>query len=116
MSERQIRNLFILALLGEIVFLSLQVPNPAKSGGLPERVGLALLAPIANSVDAASGSVARLREDFRQRESLVSENRQQRAEIERLKLELLRSRDAEDETRRLAAALDYARSTGATLR
>lgn len=115
MSDRQIRNLFVLILLGQIVFLSLQVPNPAKSGGLPERIGLALLAPIATSVDAGARGVATLREDFRKRASLVEETRQQAAEIERLRLEILGLRDAEDETRRLAAALDYARTSGAAL-
>jgi rod shape-determining protein MreC len=116
MTERQIRNLFILVLLGEIVFLSLQVPNPAKSGGLPERAGLALLAPIANAVDGGADAVARFREDFRQRAALLAETRQQQVEIERLRLEVLHLRGTEDETRRLAAALDYARSTGAVLR
>src|SRR5690349_22242997 len=115
MTERQIRNLFVLVLLGQIVFLSLQVPNPAKSGGLPERLGLALLAPIATTVDAGARGAAALRENFRKRAHLVEQTRQQDAEIERLKLEILGLRDAEDETRRLAAALDYARAGGATL-
>jgi len=115
MNERQIRNLFVLILLGQVVFLSLHVPNPAKSGGLPERVGLALLAPIATSVDAGAQGVASLREDFRKRAGLVEQTRRQEAEIERLRLEVLGLRDAEDETRRLAAALDYARAGGSTL-
>jgi|SoiMethySBSTD1v2_1073268.scaffolds.fasta_scaffold92558_3 rod shape-determining protein MreC len=115
MSERQIRNLFVLVLLGQIVFLSLQVPNPAKSGGLPERLGLALLAPIATGIDAGARGAAALREDFRKRAGLVEQTRLQDAEIERLKLEILGLRDAEDETRRLAAALDYARAGGVTL-
>jgi cell shape-determining protein MreC len=115
MSERQIRNLFVLVLLGQIVFLSLQVPNPAKSGGLPERLGLALLAPIATGIDAGARGAAALRDDFRKRAGLVEQTRLQEAEIERLKLEILGLRDAEDETRRLAAALDYARAGGVTL-
>lgn len=116
MSERQIRNLFVLLLLGEIVFLSLQAPNPAQSGGLPERAGLALLAPIAHSVESGARGVAALREDFRKRAALVEENRRQAAEIEKLRLEVLRLADAEDETRRLAAALDYARAGAGTLK
>jgi len=114
-NERQTRNLFVLILVGQIVFLSLQVPDPAKSGRLAERAGLALLAPIATTVDAGAQWAAALREDFRKRAGLVEQTRRQAAEIERLKLEVLGLRDAEDETRRLAAALDYARTSGVTL-
>ena len=87
MNERQIRNLFVLILLGQIVLLSLQVPNPAKSGGLPEDVGLAVLAPIARSVDSGAAGVVALRDEFRKRAALVEENRRMVTETERLRLE-----------------------------
>ncbi|MEO8502997.1 MAG: rod shape-determining protein MreC [Acidobacteriota bacterium] len=116
MNERQIRNLFVLILLGQIILLSLQVPNPAKSGGLPENIGLAVLAPIARSVDSGAAGVVGLRDEFRKRAALVEENRRMVAESEHLRLELLRLQDVDDEARRLAAALDYERDRGATLR
>ncbi len=116
MNERQIRNLFIAILLGQVIFLSLQVPNPAASGGWPEHAGLALLAPISHSVDSGAQAVALLRSDFRDRAALVQQTRTQAAELERLRLEILHLREVEDETRRLAAALDYARANGGALR
>lgn len=116
MNERQIRNLFVLVLLGQVVFLSLQVPNPAKSGGLPERLGLALLAPISAGVGSGAQGVVLLRDNFRKRVALVEDNRRMAADVERLRLEMLRLQDVDDEARRLAAALDYARQRGVTLR
>ncbi len=109
MSERRTRWLLVLVLAGQLVFLTQRAPD-AASGGTPlERAGVRALAPVARAVDASTESVKGVRGRFRRRADLERENAELREEIERLRLEALRRHALEEEARRLAGALDYAR-------
>jgi len=109
MSERRTRLLLVLVLAGQLVFLTQQAPE-AASGGTPlERAGVRALAPVARAVDAGFESAAGVRGRLRRRADLERENLALREEVERLRIEALRRHELEEEARRLAGALDYAR-------
>lgn len=116
MSERRVRWLFLAVLGVQLLLLSLQVPHPEQRGGLLESLTLRLLGPLARGVDASADQGADVRESFRRRASLAQENRRLQAELEQERLQLMRLQDADDEARRLAAALDYSRTSHSTFR
>ncbi len=116
MSERRARWLFLAVLGAQLLALSLQVPNPGRRGSFPESLGLRLLGPLARGVDSGADGAASVRESFRRRAALVEDNRRLQAELERLRVEVMRLEESDDEARRLAAALDYGRLSHASLR
>lgn len=117
MSERRVRALFFVVLIGQLFLLTMRVPDrtDARSSAL-EGFGVRLLAPLGRAVDAVAGSFSGMRQGVRLHEQLRTENRALRAEVERLRIESMRHQDLADEARRLAGALDYARRSGATFR
>jgi rod shape-determining protein MreC len=111
MTERRTRALFILALVGQLLVLTTQVPDPNRRGSVLESLGLRLFAPLSQAIDAGVDGAAGLGTRWRGRGELLAENERLRRDLDAVKLEVMRLQDLEDETRRLAAALDYARAT-----
>ncbi|MGE5232902.1 MAG: rod shape-determining protein MreC [Acidobacteriota bacterium] len=116
MNERRARWLFLAVLGAQLLALSLQVPDPERRSSFPESLGLRFLGPLARAVDSGADGASSVRESFRRRAALVEENRHLQSELERLRLEVMRLRESDDEARRLAAALDYGRQSHADLR
>jgi rod shape-determining protein MreC len=107
-SERRTAWLLAAVLSAQLVLVSVQAP--AASGGganLLEESVLRGVAPLTAMVDAVAGGFGRAGEGLRRQSSLVAENRELRAEAERLRLELMRLSAAEDDLGRLARALAY---------
>lgn len=109
MSERRIRALFLLVLAAQLLLLTSRVPDREARGSALEGFALRLLAPFARGVDGLAEIGGQGRQRLRFRSQLQAENSALQAEVERLRLQAMRDQDLADETRRLAAALDYAR-------
>lgn len=107
MSERRTAWLLLAVLLTQLVLLSLQAPAEGVGNNLLESALLRLVIPLARAVDAVSGGAAGLAERFQRQRTLVEENRDLSAEVERLRLEVLRLSRYESDLRRLAEAVDY---------
>lgn len=117
MSERRVRALFFVVLIGQLLLLTMRVPDRAgaRSSAL-EGFGVRLLAPLGRAVDAVAGTFGGIGQSFRLNYRLRVENAALQAELERLRIEAMRHQDLADEARRLAGALDYARRSGAVFR
>ena len=107
MDERRTGWLLIAVLVGQLILLAVQVPGPDGSSTYLEAVGLRAIAPFARFISWVSGGFSGTREGMRLRRSLIAENRALRAEVERLRLRLLRAEDVEGELARLGAAVGY---------
>jgi len=113
-TERRTRALFIVVLVVQLVVLAIRAPQHGESRSPLERVGLGLVAPLARLVDLSADAASGARSRFRRRADLERENAQLRRELEALRVERMRGHDYQDEARRLAQALDYARRENAT--
>ena len=113
MSERRTRVLFVLALVAQLVVLTWRAPQRAEASSPLERLGLGLVAPFARLVDLSADSASGLRQRLRRRAELEEENARLRSQLGALRIERMRGVDYQDEARRLAQALDYARAEGA---
>jgi rod shape-determining protein MreC len=113
-TERRTRVLFVLALVAQLVLLTLRSTERNRPASPLERVGLGLVAPFARLVDRSADSASGLRQRLRRRAELEEENARLRAELEALRIERMRGADYQDEARRLAQALDYSRDLAAT--
>lgn len=109
LSERRVRALFVVVLVGQVVALTSQGPDFEQRP--IEGLGLRLLAPVARVMGAGEQRAADLGGRLRGRGELLAENEELRGDVERLRAEIMRLRDFEDEARRLALALDYGRQT-----
>jgi rod shape-determining protein MreC len=111
MSERRIRWLFYALLAGQLVMLAGRAPAASGGGTVLERIGLRVLAPFGRAVDAGADGASAVASSWRSRANLLEENAALRGELDAQRLEIMRLRDLEEESGRLAAALDHARST-----
>lgn len=107
MSERRTAWLLVAVLFAQLVVLSLQAPAEGVGNNLLESAVLQLVMPLARGVDAASGGASGLAERFRFQRSLVIENRGLRAEVERLRLEVMQLSRYRSDLERLAEAVGY---------
>jgi rod shape-determining protein MreC len=110
-TERRVRALFVLILLGQVVALTSRVPDFEPGDGALEGFGLRLLAPLSSAVGSGARGADGVRQSLRRRGDLLAENQELRGELEELRGEVMRLREFEDEARRLAQALDHARQT-----
>jgi rod shape-determining protein MreC len=95
-----------------IVVLAVQLALLATQGAASgttrlEALGLRLLGPVARLVSVIPDSLAEAREAIKLRSTLEADNARLRAEVERLRLELLHRSDVEGDLSRLGAALRY---------
>lgn len=107
MDERRTGWLLIVVLVGQLILLAVQVPGPDGRGTYLESAGLRAVAPLARAVAAVAGLFTGSREGLRSRGALIEENRALRAEVDRLRLRLMRSEDVEGELERLGSAVRY---------
>lgn len=105
MDERRTFWVLIVVLVGQLVFLAVQGGRAGETRA--EKVGLRLLGPLARAVAAVPRSFSDARQDMKLRDSLLSENRRLRSEVEKLRLDLLRLNDVEGEMQRLGEAVRY---------
>jgi rod shape-determining protein MreC len=112
-SERRTRVLFVLVLAVQLLVLTIRAPRRGEARSPLERVGLGLVAPLGRLVDLTADTASGARQRFRRRADLERENAELRGELEALRIERMRGHDYEDEARRLAQALDYARRENA---
>lgn len=109
MSERRTLWLLLALLTGQLLSLAAQVPAAGEQRSTLGAVTLRLVAPVARLVTSGAHGFGALRESLRTRASLRDENEALRAKLEDLELEIERLRNAEEDVRRLSAAVDYAR-------
>ena len=107
MSERATLWLLFGMILAQLVLLTLQLPGEGGDRTLLEELGLRLLSPFPQVVAAVSEATGGVGEHLATREQLTSENRRLERELEGLRAELFRLRNAREEVERLAAALEY---------
>ena len=115
MNERRSAWLLVAVLLAQLIVLSLQAPAEGVGNNLLESAVLRLVMPLARGVDAAAGGASGLAERFSRQQHLVAENRGLRAEVERLRLEVMRLSRSESDLERLAEAVGYPVPPGYTL-
>ncbi len=108
MDERRTGWLLIIALVGQLVLLGLQVPGAGGKGTYLGVLGLRAIGPFARGIAGASRAIGNSQEGLHLQGRLVDENRRLRREVEDLRLRLLRFEDVSSEAERLAAALRYA--------
>jgi rod shape-determining protein MreC len=106
-----VRWLFVLVMVGQVVALTSRVPDFEPRSSLLESLGLGALAPLSRAVDVGAEGVGGVRGSLRRRGELLAENRRLQGELEELRGEVMRLREFEDQARRLALALDYARQS-----
>jgi len=114
-NERRSAWLLVAVLLAQLIVLSLQAPAEGVGNNLLESAVLRLVMPLARGVDAAAGGASGLAERFSRQQHLVAENRGLRAEVERLRLEVMRLSRSESDLERLAEAVGYPVPPGYTL-
>jgi rod shape-determining protein MreC len=114
-NERRAAWLLVAVLLAQLIVLSLQAPAEGVGNNLLESAVLRLVMPLARGVDAAAGGASGLAERFGRQQHLVAENRGLRAEVERLRLEVMRLSRYESDLERLAEAVGYPVPPGYTL-
>ena len=107
MTERRTAWLLVAVLFAQLVVLSLQAPAEGVGNNLLESAVLRLVMPLARAVDAVSGGASGLGERFRLQRSLVIENSGLRAEVERLRLEVMQLSRYRSDLERLAEAVGY---------
>ncbi len=114
-TERRTAWLLVAVLFAHLVVLSLQAPAEGVGNNLLESAVLQLVMPLARAVDEASGGASGFAERFRLQRSLVNENSGLRAEVERLRLEVMQLSRYRSDLQRLAEALGYPAPPGYTL-
>jgi rod shape-determining protein MreC len=114
-SERRVAFVLVLLLLGQLLFLALQVPAKGSGSEWVERLALRMVAPIPLAIAGLGELVTRLEDRLARARALRSENRALRQENERLRLELMQAGDLENQVARLTEALDYARHSPGSL-
>ena len=114
-AERRTAWLLVAVLLAQLIMLSLQAPAEGVGSNLLESAVLRLVMPLARGVDVAAGGASGLTERFRRQRQLVIENRGLRAEVERLRLEVMRLSRYRSDLERLAEAVGYPVPPGYTL-
>ena len=115
LAERRSRWLLVAVLAVQLVLLSAQAQTPGGSSRL-EAVFVRSVAPFSRAVAATTGAMASLVLGARLRDALERENRELRAEVERLRRERVEALGIEQELERLSVALDYAESPRGELR
>lgn len=116
MSERRTVWLLVFVLLAQFLLLAGQVADPGGRGTRLEAAVLRIVGPLTRLVAGTTRLVEGFSRGFVLRRTLLEENRRLRQEVAELNREVLRGRGTQDELRRLAEALDYARSEDAPLR
>jgi rod shape-determining protein MreC len=106
-SERRTGWLLVVVLVAQLVILSLQAPAAGAGGNFLESVVLRVLAPLTRAVALATGGVSWVAEGFTRQRRLVAENRELRARVEALELDLTQLRGVEADLEQLASDLDY---------
>jgi len=115
-NERRIRWLLVLILVGQLVFLSAQIRDPAGGGTYLESAFMRLVSPVARMVAGSAGAVSSLSDELSTRRSLIRENRRLRETVSNLRRRQIQAFGVELELERLAEALEYARETDLPLR
>ncbi|MFY9822808.1 MAG: rod shape-determining protein MreC [Thermoanaerobaculia bacterium] len=105
MDERRTGWVLIVVLVAQLVFLAIQGGRAGETRA--EKLGLRLLGPLARTVAAIPRSVSDARQGVKLRDSLMSENRRLKREVEDLRLRLLRLSDVQGEMIRLGEAVRY---------
>ena len=100
-------------LLGQLVLLSLQAPDPSGRRSLLEGTALRLVAPFPRLVSVVSDGFRAVGRGLAHRRALLSENRRLREEVEDLRRERVRLFGMERELQRLSEAVGYTRPPGA---
>ncbi len=108
MDERRTGWFLIVALVGQLVLLGLQVPGAGGKGTYLGVLGLRMIGPFARGIAGASRTLRSSQESLRRQGHLVDENRRLHREVEDLQLRLLRFEDVSSEAARLGEALRYA--------
>lgn len=109
MTEQRTAWLLVAVLFAQLVLLSLQAPAAgADAGGsFFESMTLRAVAPLTHAVAGATGAIAWLTEGLRRQRRVVADNRRLNAEVEQLRLELMRLSGVERDLADLARVLDY---------
>ncbi|HEX2254798.1 MAG TPA: rod shape-determining protein MreC [Thermoanaerobaculia bacterium] len=115
MSERRIGWVLFAVLVSLLLLLSFEAPSGGLGDNWIEGTMLRVVAPVAHSVAALSGSARGAADSIATHDDLVKENRALRREVERLELDLLRMSHLEGELERLGTALDYSRAASGRL-
>lgn len=110
MDERWSGWLFILILAGELLLLASGAPANDGEGSFLRSAGLRLIAPLAELATGTREAFQRAGEGLVDRRQLLAENRELRAEIEKLRLTTIRQSSLEAETERLASAIGHVRT------
>lgn len=107
MDERRTGFLLIFLLVTQFVLVAVQGARGSRSLTYAEQVGLRVVGPLARLVSAGSAGVVDLGGKVRLQGRLLDENQRLRAEVEALRLRLLRLGDVEQELDRLGEAVRY---------
>lgn len=107
MDERRTGFLLIFLLVTQFVLVAVQGARGSRSLTYAEQVGLRVVGPLAHLVSAGSAGVVDLGGKVRLQGRLLDENQRLRAEVEALRLRLLRLGDVEQELDRLGEAVRY---------
>jgi len=115
-TEKRTRLVVVVVVLGQLLLLGAQVP--AADGGQTLLAGAWMrgIAPLAALVDGAADAVSGLAVYWTTRRRLLSENDRLRRENERLRQLAVRNLGVTADLERLAAAVDYGRASGRTVR
>lgn len=112
MSERHIRWLLVVLLVGQLLLLTSQARQPEGQRSYLEAGLVRILSPVASLVATVAEGVRGLGDSIRLNSALSAENRRLRAEVESLRQQKLRSFGMATDLERLSEALAYERSAG----
>lgn len=106
MDERRTLWLLIALLLGQLLLLAGQVPDPGGGSRL-EAAAVRLVAPVAGTLAGLADSFSSAGEGLKKRETLNEDNRRLRLENHELRQRLLHLERVEDRLQRISEALLY---------
>lgn len=115
MSERRVRWVLIVLVLGQFILLSAQIPAVGGGRSRLESALFRVVAPVAHLVRGGTRTLALAAGNLALRSTLLEENKHLRAEVEELRRVRMRGFGLEEEVERLSEAVAYTRTTGSAL-
>lgn len=111
MDEQRTGWLLLLVLAAHLALLASGVPSASGEGTLLEQAGLRVIGPLARGTASVAELFGTSSERYAEREALLSENQQLNAQLEELRLEVLRLYNLEVENERLSLAMGHLRTS-----
>jgi rod shape-determining protein MreC len=116
LTEKRIRLLFVVLVVGQLLLISAQVPAAAGRHSVLADLSLRAVAPLASAVATAQEGLATFAVRWTTRRRLLTENAELRRDNEALRRRALEEVDVRGDLQRLSQAVAYSQRAGKAIR